>query len=84
MAEIINLRRARKQRGRDARRKEGDANAARHGRTAADKAQEAAQDALARRRLDGHRLEERDAPDAGEGGEAPDAETRPDPGAPER
>ncbi|SFI69417.1 DUF4169 family protein [Albimonas pacifica] len=58
MAEIINLRRARKQRGRDARRKAGDENAARHGRSAAERAREAAEATLARRRLDGHRRDE--------------------------
>ncbi len=55
MAEIINLRQARKKRGRDDRRKSGDENAARHGRSGADKARDAAEQALARRRLDGHR-----------------------------
>ncbi|MGR3783034.1 MAG: DUF4169 family protein [Albimonas sp.] len=64
MAEIINLRQARKKRGRDDRRRAGDENAARHGRSAADKAREAAEEALARRRLDGHRRDEGGDPGA--------------------
>lgn len=56
-AEIINLRRRRKQAARDAARQAGDANAARHGRTRAEREIEAARAAKAARDLDGHRRE---------------------------
>lgn len=55
MAEIINLRSARKQAARDAARREASGNAARHGRTPAEKAREADELARARARLDGHK-----------------------------
>lgn len=60
MAEIVNLRRVRKQKARAEKSAAGDANAARHGRSAAERAREADEAAQAERRLDGHRLEGRD------------------------
>ena len=57
MAEIVNLRQARKRRARDTARAEADANAARHGRARSDREAAEALDALARRNLDGHRLD---------------------------
>ena len=57
MGGLINLRRARKDRLRAARRLEGDANAARHGRSKAQRAQEKSQADADARRLDGHRIE---------------------------
>lgn len=57
MKKVINLRQARKQRSRADKRVEADANAARHGRSKAQKAQEAAAVAKARRHLDGHEQE---------------------------
>ena len=62
MADILNLRQARKRKARDAARREGDANAARHGRPKADRTRDAAVTALETRRLDGHRRD----PGAGE------------------
>lgn len=67
-AEIINLRRRRKQAARDAARQAGDANAARHGRTRAEREIEAARAAKAARDLEAHRLEPRDAGDDERGG----------------
>lgn len=55
MAEIINLRTARKQAARAADRRKGDENAARHGRTLGEKAREASEAAKGQRHLDGHR-----------------------------
>ena len=52
--EVVNLRAARKARARDARRAEADANAARHGRTKAQRADEEAAAERAQRHLDGH------------------------------
>ena len=54
MAEVVNLRSARKAKTRDAARKQGDANAAKFGRTKADKDLAAAQAEKAARDLDGH------------------------------
>ncbi|KIT15939.1 DUF4169 family protein [Jannaschia aquimarina] len=54
---VVNLRAARKARTRDAKRAEADANAARHGRTKAQKAEEDAAAHRARRHLDGHERE---------------------------
>ena len=54
MAEIVNLRSARKAKTRDAARKQGDANAAKFGRTKADKDLAAAKAEKAARDLDGH------------------------------
>lgn len=57
MAEIINLRAVRKAKDRDAARAKGDENAAKFGRTKAEKSLEAAQAEKARRDLDGHERE---------------------------
>ena len=57
MSKIVNLARARKDRARDAKRKQGDENAARFGRTRAEKTREAALAEKAARDLDGHRKE---------------------------
>ena len=54
MAEVVNLRSARKAKTRDAARKQGDANAAKFGRTKADKDLAAAEAEKAARDLDGH------------------------------
>jgi hypothetical protein len=56
MAEVINLRQARKARDRQAAQAQAAANRARFGRTKAEKAADAAREE-ARRHLDGHRLE---------------------------
>jgi len=70
MGEVVNLRRARKRRERDAGRREGDAAAAKHGRTKAARKAEAAEAEREARRLEGHRREPaRDA----EGAEDDDA-----------
>lgn len=68
-ADIINLRRVRKARGRTAARAEADANAARSGRTKAEREAEARKAEAARRRLDGHEIEEapEDGPKNGDG-----------------
>lgn len=58
MAEIVNLRAARKDRERAKKRAEGDENAARFGRTKALKALEKARAEKARDDLDAHRREE--------------------------
>lgn len=55
MAEIVNLTRARKEKARRAARARGDANAAKFGRTKAERTLEAARAAQARALLDGHR-----------------------------
>lgn len=57
MAKVVNLREARKARERAARRAEGDANAAKFGRTKAERQMEEARAAKARAFLDGHRLQ---------------------------
>ena len=57
MAEIINLRAVRKAKDRDAARAKGDENAAKFGRTKAEKSLEAARAEKARRDLDGHERE---------------------------
>ena len=53
MAEIVNLNRFRKDRARADRRAEADANAAKHGRSKAERVREAADAARARKALDG-------------------------------
>lgn len=58
MAEIINLRQARKAQARDQARAAGDENAARFGRTKAQKQKEAREADKARAALDGHRLDQ--------------------------
>lgn len=55
MAEIINLRAKRKEADRKAARAQGDANAAKFGRTKAERELEAARAAKAARSLDGHK-----------------------------
>lgn len=57
MAEIINLRQKRKQAARAQARAESDANAAKHGRSKADKARDKAIADKSERYLDGHRRE---------------------------
>lgn len=57
MAEIVNLRRFRKQKVRDGREKEADANRLKHGMTTAEKKQRQAERTLADRRLAEHRIE---------------------------
>ncbi|WP_353472374.1 DUF4169 family protein [Salipiger sp. H15] len=59
MSNVINLNRFRKDRARADRRAQADENAARHGRSKAEKQREAAEAAKSARDLDGHR---RDAP----------------------
>ncbi|WP_333816027.1 DUF4169 family protein [Tabrizicola sp.] len=54
MAEIVNLRQAKKQAARKAARAEADANAAKHGRTKAERDLEKARVEKAIRQLDGH------------------------------
>ena len=58
MAEIINLRRARKARDRAASATQADANRAQHGRTGAEKQAQAAASERERRLLDGAKREE--------------------------
>ena len=72
MADIVNLRRARKDRAREAARKAGDANAAKHGRGKGARARQDAEEAARVRQLDGH-LRERPAQQDGESGEKDEA-----------
>lgn len=58
MVEIINLRAARKAAARDAARKQGDANAAKFGRSKAERQAEAAENQQYQRHLDNHRRDE--------------------------
>ncbi len=57
MAEVVNLRSVRKSKEREKARSDGDANAARFGRTKAQKALEQAQAKAAARTLDGAKRE---------------------------
>ncbi|MEL6476262.1 MAG: DUF4169 family protein [Pseudomonadota bacterium] len=57
MPDPINLRRARKQRARDEKRKQGDVNATAHGRSKAEREGSAKLTNLAARRLDGIKRE---------------------------
>ena len=57
MAEILNLRQARKRKAREDARRKGDENAARHGRTKAEKERGEKLSEIETRRLDGHRRE---------------------------
>jgi hypothetical protein len=57
MAEIVNLRQAKKQAARKVARSAADVNAARHGRTKAERELEKAQAEKATRALDGHKRE---------------------------
>lgn len=72
MAEIINLRRARKDRARSAREKQAEENRARFGRTKAERLQADLEAGQAARHLDGHRRD--DSPDAAAG---PDSDPPP-------
>lgn len=56
MSKIVNLSRARKDRTRMKKRQEADENAAKFGRTKAERVAQAARDEQARRLLDGHQL----------------------------
>jgi len=58
MAEIVNLRQARKAKARTVKEAEASANRVKFGRTKAEKAVEAAKKALEGKRLDGHKREE--------------------------
>lgn len=60
MAEIVNLRQARKGKARAEARAQADANAAKFGRTKAQKAVEAAEAARARTELDGKKRDGKD------------------------
>jgi hypothetical protein len=62
MAEIINLRRARKQRARAEREVRAETNRARHGRTKAEKLRDSADQERRDQSLDGHRIEPDDTP----------------------
>ena len=57
MADIVNLRTARKQKARAAREAEAAANRAAFGRPKAERELNAAKEAIDRQRLDGHRLD---------------------------
>lgn len=63
MAEIVNLRAARKAKERTADRVQADANAAKFGRSKAERQREAAEAARAKRALDGARREGVEDPD---------------------
>ncbi|MGG7566461.1 DUF4169 family protein [Rhodovulum sp. DZ06] len=63
MAEIVNLRQARKAKSRAEARAKGDANAAKHGRSKAGKARDDAEREAGIRKINGHRRE-RDGDDA--------------------
>lgn len=67
MSKIVNLRQHRKRAAREDKRREAEATRARSGRSKAEKQRDAAEDAKAQRRLDGHRL----------GGTPPDDEPAP-------
>ncbi|WGW02733.1 DUF4169 family protein [Tropicibacter oceani] len=57
MSKVVNLNKVRKSRARDEKRREGDANAARHGLSKAQKDLAKARAEKARRDLDGHEVE---------------------------
>ena len=57
MSKVINLRTIRKQAARDAKRRAGDENAARHGRTKAESVVQKAAAEKARAHLDAHKRE---------------------------
>ncbi|WP_343502394.1 DUF4169 family protein [Alloyangia pacifica] len=57
MTNVINLNRFRKDRARAEKRAQADENAARHGRSKAEKQREAAEAAKSARALEGHRLD---------------------------
>ena len=58
MSKIVNLRQARKQRIRSEAKAAADANAAKHGRSKANKEQTEAATSLEQRRLDGHKRDD--------------------------
>jgi hypothetical protein len=58
MTDAVNLNRARKERERAEAKRQADANAAKHGRTKAQRLLEATQAEKARRALDGQKFEE--------------------------
>lgn len=58
MADIVNLRRFRKQKARAAAEEDAETNRVRFGRTLAERQETKAQQDLAQRRLDGHKLSE--------------------------
>ena len=58
MADIVNLRRFRKQKAREAAEDDAQANRLRFGRSAAERQEIEAQQDLEQRRLDGHKLSE--------------------------
>ena len=60
MKKVVNLRQARKARARDAARHRADANAAKHGRTKAQRQRDAAIADRMHRALEGHRREDDD------------------------
>lgn len=74
MGDIVNLRRARKQRARAQARRSGDASAAAHGVSRNDWEAAARDRAKRDALLDGRRLD-RDPPETRSGAEAPDGET---------
>ena len=57
MADIINLKRARKQRDRIKKRAQGDVNAAKFGRSKSEKSLEKAEQQLETRKLDGAKID---------------------------
>ena len=57
MTQPVNLNRFRKQKAREDKRRAGDENAAKHGRSKSERALDAARAEKARRDLDGHRQE---------------------------
>jgi hypothetical protein len=63
MSKIVNLRQRRKRAARTEKRREAEAARARSGRGKAEKQRDAAEDAKARRRLDGHHLGGNTPPD---------------------
>lgn len=58
MADLVNLRRFRKQKARKAAEEDAQTNRVRFGRTLAERQETRAQDDLEQRRLDGHKLSE--------------------------
>lgn len=57
-AKVVNLSRARKARAQDERKRRADANAAKFGRTKAERDAEAARQEAERKRLEGHRRDD--------------------------
>jgi hypothetical protein len=58
MTEIVNLTRARKDKARAEKKAEADANAAKHGRTKAERLLATTREETARRRLDQHKFDD--------------------------